>query len=101
MIRVTIEMVPSGIEQNKRHMATIEIVNDVLTSVSTSGKHGGYHARFSRISQHGEYLGWYDRQGSVGGIRRTQSGAVFRILHGVLGSFLGERRHSTEGFHSD
>lgn len=90
MIRVTIEMVPLGYENAKRHMATIEIANDVTTTVASGGKKGTYNARFSRISQRGEHLGFYDRTGQVGGINRNQSGAVYRIVHGVLGSFLGE-----------
>jgi hypothetical protein len=90
MIRVTIEMVPLGFEDSKRHMATIEIANDVATTLNTAGKKGSYNARFSRISQRGEHLGFYDRTGHVDGISRNRSGAVYRIVHGVLASFLDE-----------
>jgi hypothetical protein len=88
MIRVTIEMVPLGIDGLKRHMATIEIANDVGETVETKGRRGSYVARFQRISQHGEQLGWYDKHARVTGIRRNQSGAVYRIVHAVLGEFL-------------
>jgi len=87
VIRVTIEMVPRGIGK-PRHMATIEIANDAITSIETQGVRGAYWAKFSRISQRGERLGWYDRIGRVDNINRRQSGAVYRILHGVLESFL-------------
>jgi hypothetical protein len=89
MIRVTIEMVPSGIEARKRHMATIEIHNTVTTSVGTKGRRGDYQAKFSRISQRGEHLGWHDRQVTILNVGRNQSGAVYRILHEALGAFLG------------
>lgn len=91
MIRVTIEMVPLGLGE-PRHMATIEIANDVATSVATGGRKGAYTAKFSRISQRGEHLGYYDRRGRVDGINRNQSGAVYRIVHGVLANFLGESK---------
>lgn len=87
MIRVTIEMVPLGTGPARR-MATIEIANDVAETLSTGGRRGSYYARFSRISQRGERLDNYDRIGRVSGISRTTSGAVYRILHGVLADFL-------------
>jgi hypothetical protein len=87
VIRVTIEMVPGGIGE-PREMATIEIHNDLEDSLATNGRRGSYKARFSRISQKGKYVGWYDRWGSASGINRNQSGAVYRILHQVLGDFL-------------
>lgn len=88
MIRVTIDMVPGGIESRARHMATIEIVNNIVQSVVTQGRTGEYTVKFSRISQHGEHLGWYDRIVNVKGINRRESGAVYRILHKALGEFL-------------
>lgn len=91
MIRVTIEMVPGGIENQKRHMATIEIANDIRETVDTRGRRGSYTARFSRISQFGrsaDEVGWYDRMVRISGVNRKQSGAVYRIVHGVLGEFL-------------
>lgn len=91
MIRVTIEMVPRGLEHFSRHMATIEIHNDVAATVASRGRKGDYIARFSRISQHGEHLGWYDRQVKVHGISRTTSGAVYRILSAALREFLGDK----------
>lgn len=87
MIRVTIEMVPLATGP-ARHMATIEIANDIAESIETAGRRGSYFARFSRISQRGEHLDNYDRIGRVTGISRTTSGAVYRILHGVLADFL-------------
>jgi hypothetical protein len=88
MIRVTIELLPFGIDALKKHMATIEIANDIEQTAATSGKKGTYVARFSRISQHDEHLGFYDRTGTVKNIARNRSGAVYRILHGVLADFL-------------
>lgn len=89
MIRVTIEMVPLGTGP-ARHMATIQIANNVEETIRTGGRRGSYLARFSRISQRGEHLDNYDRVGCVGGINRTTSGAVYRILHGVLADFLSK-----------
>lgn len=94
MIRVTIEMLPGGVENQKRHMATIEIHNDLADSMETNGKRGSYVARFSRISQFGrtaDEVGWYDRQVRITGIRRNQSGAVYRILWGVLNEWMKQR----------
>jgi hypothetical protein len=94
MIRVTIEMVPMGLG-TPRHMATIEIANDVATTVATQGRRGDYIAKFSRISQRGrsaKEVGWYDRMGAVRGVSRTSSGAVYRIVHGVLEDFLRASR---------
>jgi hypothetical protein len=87
VIRVTIEMVPMGVGK-PRHIATIEIANDVDETISTGGRRGTYVARFTRISQRGERLGFYDRGGRVAGANRNQSGAVYRILHDVLDDFL-------------
>jgi hypothetical protein len=93
MIRVTIEMVPFGIG-HPRHMATIEIANDRIETIESQGRKGGYVGRFSRISQKGKQPdekggpGWYDRRGRVTGIHRNQSGAVYRIVHGVLQDWL-------------
>ena len=89
MIRVTIDMIPLGIGE-PRHMATIEIVNDVAETVTTGGAKGSYTATFSRISQRGERLGNYDKIARISGINRHRSGAVYRILHQVLGAFLEE-----------
>lgn len=91
MIRVTIEMVPGGIERRKRHMATIEIQNDIDRTVETIGRRGDYVAKFSHISQTGQQLGWYDRAVHVRNVARYQSGAVYRILQGALNGFFEEK----------
>jgi hypothetical protein len=91
LIRVTIEMIPGGHEQNKRHMATIEIHNDLTDTMATGGRRGSYRARLSRISQFGrtpDETGWYDREVRIAGVNRKQSGAVYRILYRVLDEFL-------------
>jgi hypothetical protein len=85
-------------------MATIEIANDLMETLDTGGRRGGYVGRFSRISQKGKRPdekggpGWYDRKGRVTGIHRNASGAVYRIVHGVLEDWLqrtGEGRRDT------
>lgn len=47
MIRVTMELLPGGLDlgEENEHLGTIMIDNDLLVSVSTGGTRGTYRAR--------------------------------------------------------
>lgn len=83
MIRVTVELVPHGIETAKRQIAVMEICND-----GTGTKEAGsYYA-----SLHAEYTSPSGRCGYVWGFRR-QSQSVWSLIGAFLKLF-GHTKHS-------
>ncbi len=78
MIRVTIEMLPGGIEQAKYTMHVIEFWNDVRTSVENHRK-GTYPYRISRKFVQGQKLTWH-KEGFVENFPRAAKNSVHLLL---------------------
>jgi hypothetical protein len=82
MIRVTIELIPMGIEANRRHLGTIEIANDG-TGTAT---HGNYMTRFSK--SHRPTSTWKREQ--IMGFPRKRLGPYDLLLRALVMA-VGER----------
>jgi len=85
MIRVTIEMVPAGIESAKYLMHVIEIGNDVVGTFLSGGKKGDYWYRISRKFPRGKKIDHtvWQRSGVLLGFNRSAKNSV-RLLQDVL-----------------
>lgn len=79
MIRVTIEMVPGGIEERKYLMHIIEIWNQVGTSVRTPN-FGDYGYRISRKFVGQRKTAPWHRQGEIERFPRAAKNAVHLLL---------------------
>ena len=84
MIRVTIELLPGGSEDEKSHLGTIDIWNDLSSSNLRSV--GNYKARVSRKGQ--PKSTW--KGAEVKGFPRKQKGA-YDLLYLVLKAVVGDR----------
>ena len=83
MIRVTVELIPHGIESLKRTLATMDIANDGTGDLSVGNYTGCLHA---------EYTAPVGRTGKVRGFnRKTQS--VWSLIGAFLKLF-GHTGHS-------
>jgi hypothetical protein len=82
MIRITVELLPFGLEQNKQHLGTAEIWNDASGSRTT----GNY--KFCLSKRGNPRAVW--KSGSVSGFRRLQLG-VWDLLYLCLRSALEGR----------
>ncbi len=82
MVRVTIELLPFGSEDRKRHLGTIEISND-LTGTE---KEGNYKVRLSKFGK--PESTW--RKGVVRGFDRKKRGP-FDLLLLALQATVGDR----------
>ena len=79
MIRVTVELVPHGIEGRKKHLGTAEIWNDATGNLAT----GNYGYRLSRRGQPNS--DW--KSGEVKGFPRKRLGGwdlLFRALRNAV-----------------
>jgi hypothetical protein len=76
MIRVTIEIIPSGDETRKRHIGTVEIANDG-TGSSEVGNYSIRLAKFSNPSQT-----WL--QGKLTGFNRVNRGPYDLVLQSLI-----------------
>lgn len=81
MIRVTIDMVPGGVEDRKYNLHVIEIANDALTTIADRNK-GSYNYRISRKIMHGGKIAWH-KTGKVLNFPRSQKNSV-HLLYAVL-----------------
>jgi hypothetical protein len=84
MIRITIELLPLGREEHKRHLGTAEIWNDA----SGDGNTGNYKFRLSKWGGKNEL--W--KSGEIKGFPRQSRGA-WDLLYLCLKSVL-EKRNS-------
>jgi len=44
MIRVTLELIPGGLEEHKQTLGVIEIMNNLVETIETEGNRGSYIA---------------------------------------------------------
>lgn len=79
MIRVTIEMVPSGTGK-PRPMHVIEIWNTVARTVVSKGRLGDYGYRVSRKITRPDGTPTWHRQGVIERFPRSQKNAVHLLL---------------------
>jgi len=87
MIKVTIEMLPGGMELGKYHLGTVFISNDL--SASTKGAEsplGNYKVRLTKKDKPTQ--AW--KEGYVKGFRRLERGA-FDLLYLALKNTIGGR----------
>lgn len=82
MVRVTIELLPGGYEDNKRHLGTIEIANDATGNL----KIGNYKAKLSRRGNPNST--WKTTE--IKDFPRLQRGA-YDLLYQILENVVGER----------
>lgn len=83
MIRVTVELIPHGVESKKRPIGTMEIANDGTGTVHVGNYKGVLHA---------EYTGPLGRTGVLKGFKRKRQSAW-----SLVGAFLklwGHTKHS-------
>jgi hypothetical protein len=83
VIRVTIELLPHGFEEGKRHLGTMVIGND-LSSVDDVT--GNYNIRLSKRGQPDSF--W--RKGRVEGFPRKRLG-VYDLMYRALRNIVGGR----------
>jgi hypothetical protein len=82
MIRVTVELVPFGFEENKRHLGTAEIWNDATGTLDV----GNYKYRLSKWGR--PDVNW--KEGKVKGFPRKSRGA-WDLLYLVLRDAVASR----------
>lgn len=58
MIRITIEMIPLGVEKNKYHLGTVEIANDGRGSSAKGNYFYNFFDKRKRQFRHGFYDGF-------------------------------------------
>ncbi len=81
MIRVTIELIPHGIEERKSHLGTIIIANDGTSATPTRGNY------LARLSMKGRPSSVW-RRATVKDFARLRQGAydlLFRVLRDAVG----------------
>ena len=83
MIRVTIELLPFGFEQNKRHLGTIEIANDG----KGTKERGNYKVRLSKFGR--PFTDW--RNGAVLNFPRLTLGPYDLLLRALIAT-VGDRQ---------
>lgn len=62
MIRITVEMIPLGVEANKRQLAMMEIDNDGSGDLKTGNYHGVLHAEYTSPDGRHGYVQQFRRQ---------------------------------------
>jgi hypothetical protein len=85
MIRITIELLPFGFEENKRHLGTITIANDASDTLTS----GNYKAK---LSQSGESARPW-KETYIKDFPRKQRNA-YDLLYRVLKQVVGERNEN-------
>lgn len=89
MIRVTVELVPKGIESAKRTIGTMEIANDRTGDLAVGNYRGVLHA---------EYTDGDGRAGRITNFKRQK-----QSVWSLVGAFLklwGHTKHSPSQLHS-
>ena len=87
MIRVTVELVPYGIEEDARVIATMKIANDGIRSRLTNGKVGDYNVYVTTVNKRGgKCRDW--KTGEVKNFPR-KSKNVWYLIKRALDAILG------------
>lgn len=76
MLRVTIELLPEGMELGKQVLGVVEIANDVAETIRTQGVYGNYNVTLYK---------WNKAKDGKGGVWKR--GRVVRFPRKVLGSY--------------